>query len=139
LHRSLIADNDQPAAVFSLHELQFVLADPFKGDASMKSTILWALVVLNAVLLAAFLSRVTRPNTANAQAAANTRRPGDYLMISGEVVGGPSGVVYVVDTTNGLLGGMTYDDTRHQIDVMPVIDINQAFQQNQPKPAGKAK
>lgn len=94
----------------------------------MKSTLMWALIFLNAILLGAFYSRIAKPNTASAQVPpANQRRPGDYLMISGSVNGANSGIVYVVDTTNGLLGAMTYDDSRRVIDVMPVVDMNQAF------------
>jgi hypothetical protein len=93
----------------------------------MKSTILWALIILNAALLAAFYERISKPNIASAQPAARSQRPGDYLMIPGEVQGGNSGVVYVVDTTNGTLGAMTYDDSKGKIEVMPPIDLNQAF------------
>ena len=100
----------------------------------MKSTVLWALIFLNAILLGAFYSRVSKPNIAAAQVpAAADRRPGDYLMISGSVNGANTGIVYVVDTTNGLLGAMSYDDSRHAIDVMPVVDMNQAFNQNKPQ------
>jgi len=100
----------------------------------MKTTVLWALVVLNALLLASFLGRITRDNTAAAQPApqggaqALGRRPGDYLMIPGEVPGGNTALVYIVDTTNGWLGAIAYDDTRNAIDVMPRIDLNRAFE-----------
>src|SRR4051794_35122612 len=93
----------------------------------MKSTLLWALVVVNVVLLYSFIGRVTHENTALAQPA--QRRMGDYLTISGEVEGGPSGLVYIVDTSNDLLGAMAYDDSRSQIDVMPVIDLKRVFEQ----------
>jgi hypothetical protein len=98
----------------------------------MKSTVMWALIFLNAILMGAFYSRIAKPNTAYGQVTpANQRPPGDYLMIAGEVNGANSGVVYVVDTTNGLLGAMSYDDSHKSIDVMPVVDMNQAFN---PKP-----
>jgi hypothetical protein len=90
----------------------------------MKSTVLWGLIALNVLLLVSFLCQITRPNAAIAQAA---RRPADYLMIPGEVTGGPSAVVYMIDTSNGLLGAMTYDDTRHQLQNMPPIDLNAIF------------
>jgi hypothetical protein len=101
----------------------------------MKSTILWALVLLNALLICTFLSRITRENTAMAQPAgapgnnANPRPrvPGDFVMISGEVTGGISGVVYMVDTTNGYLGAMTYDDSRGELSAMPKIDLARVF------------
>ena len=96
----------------------------------MKSTILWALVVLNAVLLLGFISRLTPSNTAIAQpGGAAPRRPGDYIMIPGEVTGGSAGVVYVVDTTNGLLSAMTYDQSSNPpgIAMMQKIDLTQIF------------
>lgn len=102
----------------------------------MKSTILWTLIITNAMLVGAFYSRFARPNTASAQITPPAqRRPGDFLMISGEINAGNSGIVYIVDTTNGLLGAMTYDDSLRRIDVMPVIDINQAFNQYKPPAA----
>ena len=48
----------------------------------MKTVALWTLIVMNAVLLAVFASRMTKSNTAQAQAAG---RPGDYLMIPGQI------------------------------------------------------
>jgi hypothetical protein len=98
----------------------------------MKSTLLWALVVLNAILLCTFVGRVTRDNTAAAQPVAQ-RRMGDYLVISGEVEGGPAGLVYIVDTSNELLGAMAYDDTSNKIDVMPVISLKPIFDPARPK------
>jgi hypothetical protein len=101
----------------------------------MKSTLLWALAILNAVLLATFIGRVTPHNMATAAEPMQNRRMGDYLTLSGEVEGGPGGVVYVLDTSNDLLGAMAYDDSRNTIDVMPVIDLKRVFEQ--PAPARK--
>jgi len=101
----------------------------------MKSTLLWALIILNAVLLATFVGRVTPHNMATAAEPMQSRRMGDYLTLSGEVEGGPGGVVYVLDTSNDLLGAMAYDDSRNTIDVMPVIDLKRVFEQ--PAPARK--
>jgi hypothetical protein len=39
-------------------------------EIAMKSTLLWALVILNLLLLGSFLGRLTRDNTALAQPAA---------------------------------------------------------------------
>lgn len=92
----------------------------------MKSVILWSLVLLNAVLLMAFLDRVTHPQFASAQ----VRRSGDYLLISGDVQGQPTSLVYVLDQSNGLLGAMSYDDSSHKLGVMPSsIDIAAVFQE----------
>lgn len=88
----------------------------------MKNTILWALVGLNAVLLVAFIGQFTRPNSAHAQA-----RPAEYVMIPGEVTGGTGDVVYIIDTSNGKLAAMTYDDARHEMQTMQPIDIARVF------------
>ena len=95
----------------------------------MKSTLLWGLVILNAVLLCTFLGRLSRDNAAVAAEPVRDRRMGDYLVISGSVNSTASGLVYVVDTSNELLGAMAYDDTRNAIDVMPTIDLKHIFDQ----------
>jgi len=104
----------------------------------MKSTVFWALVALNALLLISFIGRVTHENSALAQNpgaagakdpnAGRPRMPGDMVMISGEVTGGVSGVVYIVDTTNGYLSAMTYDDSRGELSAMPKIDLARVFE-----------
>ena len=98
----------------------------------MKSCLLWAVIVLNAVLLATFIGRVAPHNTATAAEPAQMRRMGDYITLSGEVEGGPSGVVYILDTSNDLLGAIAYDDSRNTIDVMPVMDLKRVFEQPMP-------
>lgn len=89
----------------------------------MKSTVLWALVALNALLLVSFIGRAVTPNTAHAQPANQPRRPGDFVMIPGEVSGGPAGVVYMLDTTNARLGAISYDENTKRLVNMPPIDL----------------
>lgn len=89
----------------------------------MTSKIVWALVGAN-VLLAAILSiNLFRESQAVAQVA----RPSEYLMIPAEVAGGRTGVVYIVDTTNGFLGAMAYDDANQALGAMPPLDLNRIF------------
>jgi hypothetical protein len=88
----------------------------------MKS-ILWALVGLNVLLLVVFIARATGNNEAQAQAG----RPGDYMLIPAEVTGGTSGVVYILDMSNGLLGAMVYDESRKDIGTMQTIDLSRVF------------
>lgn len=90
----------------------------------MKNVVLWSLVVLNVALAAAFISRQTTPNAAIAQA----RRPGDFIMIPGDVTGASSGVVYIIDSVNGELSAMIYDDSRKQLDAMPKINLARDFE-----------
>jgi hypothetical protein len=96
----------------------------------MKSTVLWGLIGLNAVLVFMFAGGFNRINTAHAQ----FRRPADYVLIPGRVNGGSTSLVYIIDATNGKLGAMGYDDSVHQLQTMPSIDLNRIFslaQQNQ--------
>ncbi len=97
---------------------------------SFKSLAFWSLVGSNALLAMTFLSRFTHDNSAIAKAQeAMPRRTGDYLMIPGEVTGGSSGVVYIVDTTNGLLSAISYDENTHRLVSMPKVDMLTVFSQ----------
>ena len=95
----------------------------------MRKRILWALAGLNILLLLTLAGRLTEDNTAHAQAP---RRPSDYIMIPGEVSGGSSAVVYMIDTGNGLLGAMTYDDSRKELNTMAPIDLARVFEAGAP-------
>lgn len=95
----------------------------------MKTTVLWTLVVVNALLLGSYLSRFTNAGSAIAQPnRAQPARPGDYIMIPGEVGGGTAGVVYIVDMTNGRLGAMSYDESNRRLVTMQATDLAPIFQ-----------
>src|SRR5437667_11275367 len=94
----------------------------------MKSTVLWALAVLNVLLLGLFISRITRENVAGAQ----IRRPADYLMVVGDVTASAAQVVHVIDSSNGLLGAMSYDDATRRLDVMVPIELNRVIEGGAP-------
>jgi hypothetical protein len=102
----------------------------------MKRRILWALVAFNVLLAVTLVARVSGENAANAQAAGGggVHRPSDYIMIPGEVTGGASAVVYIIDTSNGLLGAMTYDDSVKQLNTMPPIELKRVFDQGGGQP-----
>jgi len=89
----------------------------------LRSKQVWALVALNALLLAVLVGRWTKPSTAMAQAAA---RPGDYLIVPAEVVGGNGAIVYVIDTTRGQLSAMGLENNR--LASMAPLDLNRAFE-----------
>ncbi len=89
----------------------------------MKSTVLWALVGLNAVMLFLFAGSFNRLSTAQAQ----VHRPADYLLIPGEISGGSTGLVYIIDSTNGRLGAMAYDESSRVLQIMPEIDLNRVY------------
>jgi hypothetical protein len=92
----------------------------------MKSRIVWALVALNVVLLAALVGRWMKPDTAIAAQAAAAARPGDYIMVPAEVVGGNGAVVYIVDTTNNQLSAMALD--QNNLVTMQPIDLTRVFE-----------
>jgi len=71
----------------------------------MKRTCFWALIALNVVLLGALFAPYFPSNQAMAQRG-NGRRP-ELIMIPGEINGGNSAVVYLVDTANRRLGALT--------------------------------
>ena len=88
----------------------------------MKDKFIWALIALNAALLIGLVAKFTAP-TAQAQA----RRPADYLLIGAETQAGINGVVFVIDSSNGRLGGMQYDDGQKQLLAMKPIELNRVF------------
>ena len=89
----------------------------------LRSTLLWALVALNVLLLAALAGNWMKPNNAMAQQGA--ARPGDYIIVPAEVVGGNGAIVYVVDTTRGQLSAMGLDQNR--LVTMAPVDLNRVF------------
>jgi hypothetical protein len=99
----------------------------------MRSKALWALVALNAVLLAFLVAQWLKPNAAMAQA--QLARPSDYVLIPGTVQGNPAQIVYMIDTQNGWLSARSFSG-QLMID-MPPIDLNRLFSQ-QPAPPKKA-
>lgn len=92
----------------------------------MKSKTVWALAVLNCLLLAGLLMQWWKPTAAYGQAAG---RASDYIMIPGTVVGGNSSLVYIIDTQNGLLSARTYDGNAIQ-DKKPAIDLDRVLGRN---------
>jgi hypothetical protein len=90
-----------------------------------RKRILWALAVLNVVLLIVLVLRIDTPR-AFGQAG---RRPADYLMLPGAISGASNAWVYVLDLSNGQLGAMVYDEAnRGQLKKMPSIDLNRVFE-----------
>ncbi|MGA3067325.1 MAG: hypothetical protein ABSF29_10805 [Tepidisphaeraceae bacterium] len=89
----------------------------------MKSKVFWGLIGLNAVLLF-MLAGNFRGAAAQAQVV---HRPGDYLMIPCQLQEGITEAVMIVDTENGSLGAMSYDDSSGQMTVMPPITLAPIF------------
>ena len=92
----------------------------------MKSTILWTLVLLNAVLVGTFIFRLFPDNAAHAQA--NNRRPGDYILIPGQLAGGSAAIVYVLDVSTGSLSAMSFDEPKNDIRMMAPLELARVFE-----------
>ena len=92
----------------------------------MKSKLVWALVALNVVLVATLATRWMKPQNAMAAQGAAAGRPGDYIMVPAEVVGGNGAIVYVIDTTRGQLSAMGLENNR--LASMAPLDLNRAFE-----------
>ena len=89
----------------------------------LRSTLVWALVALNALLMAVLVGRWMKPSTAMAAQAA--ARPGDYIIVPAEVIGGNGAIVYVIDTTRGQLSAMGLENNR--LASRAPIDLNRVF------------
>ena len=92
----------------------------------MKRTVFWALAALNLILLAALLAPYLRSSEAVAQRAGAGRRP-ELMMIPGEVVGGNSAVVYLVDTANRRLGAISLNAKGNGLDAMAPQDLDRIY------------
>ena len=45
-----------------------------------------------------------------------------------QITGGTTAVVYVIDTTNGLLSAIAYDDAQSRLETMPPLDLTRYFE-----------
>ena len=89
-----------------------------------RSRLLWTLAVLNAVLVTALCWKLGGENRAYAQRAGR----GDYVMLPGKVTTAPNGVIYMVDTRNGLLTWFKYDSNRSEVEVAEPINLTRIFE-----------
>ena len=92
----------------------------------MKKTIFWALLALNVVLLAGLVAPYVHDNQAMAQRAAAGRRP-DLMLLPGEIIGGNSAVVYLVDTNNRRLGAISLNQRGTGLDVLNPQSLDRVF------------
>lgn len=103
----------------------------------MKRTVFLALVALNVVLLAALIAPYLQGNSAMAQRAGG-RRP-ELMMIPGEIIGGNSAVVYLVDTANRQLGAVTLNNRGNGIDAVAPENLDRIFEERDAPAAGRGK
>jgi TRAP-type uncharacterized transport system fused permease subunit len=89
----------------------------------MKTTVIWFLVALNAMLLGALVWKYLPTNYAEAQ----VRRPGDYVMIPVDFPGARAGTVVILDSTTREMSAIMFDDTQKTIGAMPPIKLDDVF------------
>lgn len=102
----------------------------------MKRTIFWALVALNAVLLAALIAPHMTGNPAMAQREGGGGRRPELMMIPGEVSGGNNAVVYLIDTANRRLGAVTLNVRGNGIQGVAPQDLERIFEERAAGGAG---
>ena len=91
----------------------------------MKTRIIWCLIGINIALLAMVVFPLVKSTTAVAQRA---ERPADYLLIPGTILGRDNGIVYVIDSSNGRMSALVYDDASGRLVVMPPTDLLRIFE-----------
>jgi hypothetical protein len=90
----------------------------------MKTTAIWALVALNALLLSGLAYKHLPENYANAQARG---RPGDYMMIPVDFTGARSGVVVILDAATNEMSALMVDENRAAIGAQQPIKLQEVF------------
>ena len=88
-----------------------------------RSKLLWGLALLNAILVSVLMWKIGGENVASAQA----RGRGEYIMIPADIPQAPNGVMFVLDTREGVLGAFYYDQNQKQLNVAQPIQVSRLF------------
>jgi hypothetical protein len=102
----------------------------------MKKTVFWALIALNAALLAGLIAPYFHSNQAMAQRAGGGGRRPDLMLIPGEIIGGNSAVVYLVDTNNRRLGAVSLNQRGTALDSLAPQPLDRVFEERAMDEAG---
>src|SRR5688572_22516436 len=92
-----------------------------------RSKLLWGLVALNVflvIVLAFKLGIADRP----AHAEMNALAAGDYIMAPARITGFNNGVIFVLDTNNGVLSAFSYDSNRKELNAMDPMPLGRLFE-----------
>lgn len=92
----------------------------------MKNKVIWALGALNLLLALGLVTRLTAP------AQAQVARPGDYILIPGEIAAGNNAVIWVIDSRAQQLSAVSVGQNDRGLDMMQSIDINRLLNQGAP-------
>lgn len=90
-----------------------------------RSTVLWVLAVLNAALLVTLTWKLGGENPAQAQGRAGR---GDFVLAPGRAQNATNGIIYVLDTRNGVLGAFVYDSNRRVLNILQPIPLGRFFE-----------
>jgi hypothetical protein len=91
-----------------------------------RSKVLWGLLGLNVflvIVLSLKLGVAERPAHAG-----NALAGGDYIMAPARVTGFNNGVIFVLDTNDGILSAFSYDNNRKELNTMDPIPLTRLFQ-----------
>jgi hypothetical protein len=69
--------------------------------------------------------------TLSPDAGAQTRRPGDYLMVGGTIQGRSTNIIYVLDTANLEVLGLEFNSNRNRVENAIWHDIKADLQQGE--------
>jgi hypothetical protein len=92
-----------------------------------RGKVLWGLVAINVflvIVLSLKLGIGERPAHANALAG------NDYIMAPARITGFNNGIVFVLDTNEGVLSAFSYDNNRKQLNTMDPIPLDRLFKGN---------
>ncbi|MGE5612340.1 MAG: hypothetical protein ACM359_24040 [Bacillota bacterium] len=89
-----------------------------------RSKVLWALALLNVVLVVVLMIQLGGENVARAQEA---RPRGEFVLIPADIPGVNNGVIYMLDTRNGVLGGWIYEQNQRRLVPIPPIDVARLY------------
>lgn len=92
----------------------------------MKSTAVWALAIVNLILLGALAGRSMQPNAAVAQVAAGGR-PGDYVVIPVDFTGAAVGSIVILDNVSGQMSAIQTDEATKKMYALPRVNVADLF------------
>ncbi|MGF1634386.1 MAG: hypothetical protein ACFCVE_11095 [Phycisphaerae bacterium] len=101
-----------------------------KPPRTARKVVIGGLVAANVLLAGSLAARHGHSPEPQVQAAASAmvqvRRPGDYLAIGADV-GQPAAVIYVLDSANGELTAVAYDENNERLQSQRPIKLNPIF------------
>lgn len=92
----------------------------------MRNRLIAALLVANVALAGLLVWRMTNDSTASAQAQAQIRRPGDFILVPGESTSLNVGIIYVLNQSDGTLGAIA-PNAQNRLEGMRTLRLADVF------------